>query len=197
MGSDTRLSKGLSLHFSAMSDNQNITFQGPLNFSSVGGVGITAAFVHANNGIQVHHHQNTGRSPSPSRNYDDRSPRHLEPDQKETLRKSKSGVPITNELALFVANHVGKDWRQLGITLELENHELDNVFKDNEREGNVEVAYEMLRKWREKNFRYATRDLLEDALLRINRSDIVEQIPTNDRSDDGSLGLGESGEEGK
>ena len=83
-------------------------------------------------------------------------------------------APVTDILIRLICGKVGADWRDLGTVLGLESAFLDNT--DNDFKECREKAWAVLRKWRQKNGKEATVGILRNALVKIERRDVVDEL---------------------
>lgn len=80
-----------------------------------------------------------------------------------------------NDALMFLKNHIGQEWRDIGRNLDLTEGDLDHIHADNQ--GNArEICYQMLRKWKSKNGMAATVPILADALRNSGRKDLADKL---------------------
>ncbi|XP_067651279.1 protein immune deficiency-like [Haliotis asinina] len=99
----------------------------------------------------------------------------LRPKIEPTLPLVKSTeVPGATAMEIIAAN-IGKDWRYLGRTLGLSEGELDNIRADYHIEGQYEISYQTVRKWKEQGYPTELRRLAK-CLVKMGRGDIADKL---------------------
>lgn len=83
---------------------------------------------------------------------------------------------MSDEVVLDVAEKVGAGWKKLGLKLNLRSQDLDNLEYDHRFDGAVEICYRTIATWKEKRGSSATYKNLGNALLKLGRCDIVEEL---------------------
>lgn len=73
----------------------------------------------------------------------------------------------------MVADNIGKEWMQLARQLGLQDSDIDGLNVDHRHLGIREVAYQMLRDWRERRGPEAKMQALARALVGVKRHDIA------------------------
>ena len=91
-----------------------------------------------------------------------------------TCFSATSSDTVTDILMWLIYGKVGADWRDLGTVLGLESAFLDNT--DNHFKDCGEKAWAVLRKWGQKNGKEATVGILRNALVKIERRDVVDEL---------------------
>ncbi|XP_046563138.1 uncharacterized protein LOC124272033 [Haliotis rubra] len=80
--------------------------------------------------------------------------------------------PIAMEI---IANNIGKDWRYLGRELGLSEGEMDNIRADYRTEGQYEISYQTVRKWKEQAYPTELHRLAK-CCARAGRGDIADKL---------------------
>ena len=83
-------------------------------------------------------------------------------------------APVDEIHLWSICDDVGAKWRDLGTVLKLESAFMDNIETDFKECR--EKARTMLRKWRQKNGKEATVGILRNALVKIERRDVVDKL---------------------
>lgn len=76
----------------------------------------------------------------------------------------------------MVAEKIGKEWKLLARHLGLQDSDIDSFIADHHYMGIKEVAYEMLRDWRERQGPEAKMQALARALVAVKRHDIALKL---------------------
>lgn len=74
-----------------------------------------------------------------------------------------------------IARNIGKDWKYLGRALGLTDGELDNIRIDYYPEGQYEISYQTVRKWKEQAFPTELRRLAK-CCVKIGRGDVADKL---------------------
>lgn len=75
-----------------------------------------------------------------------------------------------------VASHLGSDFRKLRRPLGISDAIIEQIELDYHREGQQEITYQILRKWKEMKGSMATIAALAEALRQINRIDMAQRL---------------------
>ena len=73
-----------------------------------------------------------------------------------------------------ICDDIGANWRDLGAVLKLESAFMANIETDFKECR--EKAWTVLQKWRQKNGKEATVGILRNALVKIERRDVVDKL---------------------
>ncbi|XP_046375274.1 protein immune deficiency-like [Haliotis rufescens] len=85
-----------------------------------------------------------------------------------------SEVPGPGAMEVIACN-IGKDWKYLGRALGLTDGELDNIRIDYYPEGQYEICYQTVRKWKEQAFPTELRRLAK-CCAKIGRGDVADKL---------------------
>ena len=74
----------------------------------------------------------------------------------------------------FVSDSLGKRWKELGRQLRVDDTTIENI--ESEHREQKEKGYQVVSVWKKAHGRRATIELLTDALKRISRNDLGEDL---------------------
>lgn len=77
----------------------------------------------------------------------------------------------------YVCDNIGKKWKKLGTVLGLSRGQIESIEVDYHIEGNYEMAYQMLLKWKRQNGDLVTVRDLAHALDGIGFSELARELP--------------------
>ena len=87
---------------------------------------------------------------------------------------ASTAEPNKNQLDV-VANQIGRDWKRLGLKFDFSVGELDTLRLTYIAEGQYEVSYQMLLKWKSEQYPVTVRQLAE-ACQSIGRGDLADAL---------------------
>lgn len=80
---------------------------------------------------------------------------------------------VTNEDILDIKSKVGSSWRDLGIRLQFETAELEQM-ELNFKDDISELIYQLITKWQQKVAGLATKTALAKVFMEIHRGDLAD-----------------------
>ncbi|XP_077985902.1 uncharacterized protein LOC144440406 [Glandiceps talaboti] len=89
---------------------------------------------------------------------------------------STTAVEVSEDDLLLVEENIGMEWKRLGRTLGFNDADLTAIDIDNYKLGLKEVISKMIRGWKDKDGKKATKEKLKEALRSVDRTDLAEQI---------------------
>ncbi|XP_045158759.2 receptor-interacting serine/threonine-protein kinase 1-like [Mercenaria mercenaria] len=129
------------------------------------------------NVINSRTHRSPRRRRSPKRNQerDSSGPSHKHHSSKLTESTSKPSRPDLNH----VCNNIGKHWKALARHFGLTRGQIESIEVDYHIEGNYEMAYQTLLKWKRQNGDQVTIRDLAHALDSIGMSELARELPVS------------------
>jgi len=100
------------------------------------------------------------------------APPASKPKQRITVRPG----PVDSVVLQTVADNLHRDWQRVGRRLGLTDPQLSILYSDFQAHGGVEVAYQMLRTWKDQNGDQATILRLATVLAESRRGDIAKLL---------------------
>ncbi|KAJ8050954.1 Ankyrin-2 [Holothuria leucospilota] len=81
---------------------------------------------------------------------------------------------VSQEFMQYLSGEISKEWKELGRYLNLTDAQLNHIEADNPSHSKERI-YQMLLLWKQSNGYKATYKVLNDALSKADRSDLVKR----------------------
>lgn len=96
--------------------------------------------------------------------------------KKKEVALTTSTRIVTNDELDDIASHLGSDFRKLRRPLAISDAIIEQIELDYHREGQQEITYQILRKWKEMKGSLATIANLAEVLRQVNRIDLAQKL---------------------